>query len=103
MSDYTTLVERELRRIAPASYSLDDVARRRNRRRRNQRITSAIVALLLATLAIGGAIRAFEGGERQRPAAPPITPENVSSLHLIATDEPGGQRVGVTTADGLIF
>ena len=54
MSDYRSVLERDLDRIGPAPFALPDVARRRERRRRQRRIAASVVALAISALAIGG-------------------------------------------------
>jgi dipeptidyl aminopeptidase/acylaminoacyl peptidase len=52
---------------------LERLIRRRDRKRRNQRIVTAVVALVLAAVAIGGAFEVFRPGRRE-PAKPTPTP-----------------------------
>ena len=52
MSDYRTILERDLDRVGPAPFNFDDVARRLDRKRRTQRITAAIVGIAVFVAAI---------------------------------------------------
>jgi len=78
MPDLRSLLERESRTVeAPDDF--ERLVRRRDRRQRNRRIGTAALAIVLAGLAIGVAVRAFEGFERRTPAdgssvAPVVTP-----------------------------
>jgi outer membrane protein assembly factor BamB len=63
-----------------AESSFERLRRRRDRRRRNRRVESAVLALILAAMVIGGFLRAFREERRQVPAS--ITPSNISQLHL---------------------
>jgi TolB protein len=57
MTDLRSLLEREMQEIPPVDYTIGDVAHRRDRRRRNQRLGTAVVALVIAVVAIGGLLR----------------------------------------------
>lgn len=48
MTDYRTTLERDLRRIGPASFTFVDLGRRRDRRQRNRRMGSAAIAIAIA-------------------------------------------------------
>lgn len=45
MTDYRTLLEHDRERVGPASFTFDDVTRRRDRKRRRQRITAGVVGI----------------------------------------------------------
>ncbi len=82
MAELKTLVEREMDRAGSPSYSFVDLARRRDRKQRNRRIGTAVLALVLAAVAIGGAVRAFRGAEAPRPANLPSTTDAWSRVVL---------------------
>ncbi len=91
MSELRELLEREAVRVSAEPRAFDTVLRRVDRRHRNRRVRSAVVALLLAIVAIGSFIRAFERAARQFPVGPPqITEKNVADLRLAWTASPGG-------------
>ncbi len=77
-------LEERMARIRPASYSFDDLIRRRARRQRNTRLVSAAVALALV-VAMLVALRGLGGfGAHARvPASPGITAANASRLGLV--------------------
>jgi dipeptidyl aminopeptidase/acylaminoacyl peptidase len=52
MTDYRTVLERDLGRVGPAPFGFDDVARRRDRKRRNQRIAAGAVGIALFVAAV---------------------------------------------------
>jgi len=52
MTDYRTMLERDLDRVGPAPFSFDDVARRLDRKRRTQRIAAAIVGIAVFVAAV---------------------------------------------------
>src|SRR4029453_18005092 len=53
MTDYRTILERDLERVArPAGFTVDDVRRRRDRKRRNQRIRAGVVGMALFVAAL---------------------------------------------------
>lgn len=82
MPDLKSILERESRTVeAPDDF--ERLVRRRDRRRRNGRIGAAMLALVLAGSAIGLAVRAFQGVQREMPAAP------VLECPPGAPDEPG--------------
>jgi TolB protein len=70
MPDLRSLLEREMQEIRPADYTIGDVAHRRDRRRRNERLGTAIAALVIAGVAMGGLLRAFEDIDQDAPAGP---------------------------------
>jgi Tol biopolymer transport system component len=68
------LFERAVQRFAPAEDSFERLLDRRDRKRRNKRVTAGVVALLLAVLVIGAALRAIDVS-RTAPATPnPLPP-----------------------------
>ena len=81
MIDDRELFERTARQFDPPIDSLERLFVRRDRRRRNQRIATAVLALILAAAAIGGAIRVLGNAERQLPANR-IDQTNVKNLEL---------------------
>jgi hypothetical protein len=70
MTDYRSVLERDLRRVGNAPFVLDDVARRRERKQRNRRIAAGAVALVLVALVIGGWLGALTL-DRSAPASRP--------------------------------
>jgi hypothetical protein len=52
MTDYRTVLERDLARVGPAPFGFDDVARRRDRKRRNQRIAAGVVGIAVFVAAV---------------------------------------------------
>ena len=53
MTEYRTILERDLERIAhPAGFTLDDLGRRRDRKRRNQRIAAGVVGIAVFVAAM---------------------------------------------------
>jgi hypothetical protein len=52
MTDYRNVLERDLARVGPAPFGLDDVARRRDRKRRNQRIAAGVVGIAVFVAAV---------------------------------------------------
>ena len=62
MIDERELFERAVQRFAPADGSFERLMTRRDRKKRNKRITAGIVALLLAAIVIGAALRAIQTG-----------------------------------------
>lgn len=103
MSEYRAVMERDLHRIGRAGFSFDDLDRRRQRKRRNQRIQSAVVGLLVAILALGSLLYAFQERSAPVPAAPSITPGNVADLRLLDTVNIGRSTDGLNAADGLVY
>jgi MYXO-CTERM domain-containing protein len=79
--DDRELFERAAERFDPPIDSLERLFVQRDRRRRNQRIATAVLALILAAAAIGGAIRVLGNAERQLPANR-IDQTNVKNLDL---------------------
>jgi photosystem II stability/assembly factor-like uncharacterized protein len=81
MSDYRDLLEQERRRFRMPGGSMQGLERRRDRRRRNRRITSGIVALIIATVGIGAGVYALRPTGEAKPAVTPtptVTPPAVS-------------------------
>jgi Tol biopolymer transport system component len=74
MSEYRSLIEREMDRVRPRPFTLDSFLRRRNRRLRNQRIGVAAMALVVAIAGVGGAIWALRSRDRSIPARPIPSP-----------------------------
>ena len=53
MTEYRTILQRDLERVTrPAGFTVDDVRRRRDRKRRNQRIAAGIVGIAVFVAAI---------------------------------------------------
>ena len=104
MSDLLNALERAERgaSLAGPPPSLDRFMSSRDRRRRNQRLATAAFALVLAAVAIGGAIRIWERGAHL-PANRPITPVNVGDVRLLATGSVGGHPIDLEVEDGLVY
>ncbi len=123
MSDYRTLLERDLERVArPAGFTFDDVARRRDRKRQRQRISAGVVGIAVFVAAVwlvtsgGGSDRTqtpvVPGGEVTGPTATAQTPtERVGFIGLPPvgatpsmpeTGDPVLRFYGGTTRDGRI-
>jgi outer membrane protein assembly factor BamB len=84
VSEYGSLLQRQIERVAPPTFTVDDVRLRRDRRRRNQRAASVTLSLVLGALLLILLDRGLGGlgnGERL-PASPPINPSNVSGLRV---------------------
>jgi TolB protein len=90
MPDLRSLLEHEMHEILPAEYTISDVAHRRDRRRRNERLATAIAALVIAGVAIGGLLRAFADIDQDAPAGPVHTGGiafvDEDRLHVVAPD-----------------
>lgn len=68
MTDYRSVLERDLSRVGSPEFDLGDVARRRNRKQRNRRIGTAALALAIAAVSIAGVVRAFHFASAPQPA-----------------------------------
>ena len=62
MIEERELFERAVQRFAPVDGSFERLLDRRDRKQRNRRITAGVVALLLAAVVIGAALRAIQTG-----------------------------------------
>lgn len=91
MSELQGILDREARRVSADPSALEAVLHRVDRRRRNRRVATAVFVLVLAAVALGTLVKAFERSE-PRPALPPkITAQNVARLQMAWTaTEPGG-------------
>jgi len=72
MTNDRSVLERQIERVELRPFTLDGFHRRRHRKDRNRRVGSAIVALLVAVVAIGGLLRTISS--RPAPATDPRTP-----------------------------
>ena len=70
MPELGPVMEREMQEIRPAGYSIFDVARKRDRRSRTRRVRTAVFALGIAAVAIGGLLQAFGHIRSEAPAGP---------------------------------
>jgi Tol biopolymer transport system component len=87
------LIERASLRFEPPDDALERFTDRRRRRQRNKRIGSAVLALLLALVAIGGAAKVIHLGSARRPTpANSVTPPAV--LHGLVAFASGGDANG---------
>ena len=84
MTDYRTILERDLERVArPASFTFDDVSRRRDRKRRNQRIAAGVVGIALALAGVAVAmvtIRSANVPADETPSPRPIPTPSLEPL-----------------------
>ena len=78
MIEERELFERAAQRFAPAEDSFERLLHRRDRKQRNKRVTAGVVALLLAVLVIGAALRAIDAS-RTAPATPMPLPPSASN------------------------
>ena len=62
MIEERELFERAVQRFAPVDGSFERLLDRRDRKQRNKRVAAGVVALLLAALVIGAALRAIQAG-----------------------------------------
>ena len=81
MSELSAILERESQSVDLLPGGFERLLRRRDRKERNRRIANAVVALVLAVVAIGAAIRVLGSAERQLPANR-IDRTNVSHLNV---------------------
>lgn len=80
------LFERAVQRFAPAEDSFERLLDRRDRKQRNKRISAGIVALLLAVLVIGAALRAIDAS-RTVPAMPhPLPPASNGDISFVGSN-----------------
>ena len=93
MTDYRTVLERNLARVGPAPFGFDDVARRRDRKRRNQRIAAGVVGIAVFVAAIW---IVASGGWFDRTQQPAIQPTPTPEPSLIA---PGTYLIDLDTGE----
>jgi WD40-like Beta Propeller Repeat len=93
MTDYRTVLERDLARVGPAPFGFDDVARRRDRKRRNQRIAAGVVGIAVFVAAIW---IVTSGGWFDRTQQPAIQPTRTPEPSLIA---PGTYLIDLNTSE----
>jgi hypothetical protein len=91
-----SLVEREIERVELHPFTLDGFHRRRQRKDRNRRIVTAVVALLVAVVAIGGLLRAFSSSSV--PADDPRLP--FLGAWVVETDADGSRATMIVGASG---
>ncbi len=91
-----SLVEREIERVDLHPFTLDGFHRRRQRKDRNRRIGTAVVALLVAGVAIGGLLRAFSSSSV--PADDPRFP--FLGAWVVETDADGSRATMTVGASG---
>jgi hypothetical protein len=70
MTDYRTVLERDLARVGPAPFGFDDVARRRDRKRRNKRIAAGVVGIAVFVAAVWIVTSGLSFDRTQTPVAP---------------------------------
>ena len=71
MTSDRSILERQIERVELRPFTLEGFHRRRQRRERNRRVGTAVLALVLATAAFGGLVRAFTSGRGTTPAEHP--------------------------------
>jgi hypothetical protein len=103
MSDEHDLIDRSIRRWDPPEPAMERLLRRRDRKRKNQRLGTAVMALVIAAVAVAGTLAALERSFEPRPAEGPITPDNVSELHLAWSADVEGRPTGLATTADAIF
>lgn len=101
MSDLRAILERESASVDLVPGGFDRLLQRRDRRQQNRRIVTAIIALVLAAVAIGSAIRVFRAAEPI--PADEINRRNVSDLTVLATAPIGGEPGPMIASDGLVY
>jgi hypothetical protein len=71
MASDRSILERQMERVELRPFTLEGFHRRRQRKQRNRRVGTAVVALAVAAVGIGGLARAFLSGPGPRPADQP--------------------------------
>jgi hypothetical protein len=108
MSDTKELLQRARKQFAPPDGIMESLTRRRDRKQRNRRVGTAVLALVVAAVAIGGVVRAFDLAETSRPAELPKRPESWTRVEFSHISGPGasgnrdseGTRIWSITAGG---
>ncbi len=103
MSDERDLFERTIRRWDSPEPALERLVRRRDRKRRNERVGTIVVAVAIAAVAVAGTLAALERSLAPRPADGPITPDNVSDLHLVWSAHVEGHTTGLAATTDAIY
>ena len=100
MSEYRPILERDIERVTPPDFGLQQLQRRRDRHDRNRRIRAAAVGLALAAMLIAAALRIGGlGGDGAVPAAP----GEASKPGIWALDAETGSTTFVWAPDPLGF
>lgn len=86
MASDRSVLERQFERVELRPFTVDGFHRRRKRKDRNRRIGSAVAALLVAGVAIGGLARTLTSG---RGASPAEQPANSFAGNWVSTDVDG--------------
>jgi outer membrane protein assembly factor BamB len=81
MAELQDVLQRRRSEIRPEPGAFERLRRRRDRRRRIQAVSSAVLALIVAGIAVWGLSHAFER-RGSMPASRPIRPDNVARLKL---------------------
>jgi WD40 repeat protein len=105
MGSDRSVLERQIEDVELRPFTLEGFHRRRQRKERNRRIGSAVVALVVVGVAIGGLLRAFSSGtvpaDEPSPApAGPILRGAGEVLMFTGTARGAGDLVAVTPATG---
>lgn len=102
MGEYRSVLERIGDRISMPEPAFERLRRRRDRRTRIDRVVAGSVALILAAVATGVVVRAFDAADRLPPTS--LGPETVSELGLAWVGELGQPEAefgsGIATASG---
>lgn len=104
MSDTKQRLQRAREAFPPPEDVMGSLTRRRAQKDRNRRIGTAVLALVLATAAFGGLVRAFLSGPGPRPADQPSSRfigEELAGVWLQTRGvEPAPHKVLTFTTDG---
>jgi outer membrane protein assembly factor BamB len=113
MSDYRSAIEREIERVQPRPYSFEVFNDRRLRAARRRRAGATVLGVLMGATVVLSMVYALRGREHPTPATPPISPQDVSDLHVAWSRDTGasidstpvvvGDRVYVTNTAGTLL
>jgi Tol biopolymer transport system component len=103
MSEYRTILERDIERVAPPDFGLQQLQRRRDRLDRNRRIRAGAVGIIVALATAAVLVRSI--GSERVPAHPPVPPPAAAGTLAYVLDgdvyvaDPDGSNA-VKIADG---
>ncbi len=86
MIEERDLFERAALRFAPPDSSFERLLDRRNRKQRNKRVTAGVVALLLAVLVIGAALRAIDVSRTAPATQNPPPPASNGDISFVGSN-----------------